>query len=634
MKKSLTILIILALTLLFENSFLKANNTKTCICNFNTLIPSTKYKGKYTPTAIQIWNVTWSGSNNDYGEGVFVYGDYIYVVGYTNSSGAGGYDICLLKYDLNGNKIWNTTWGGNDNDCGWDIFVYGDYIYVVGYTDSFGAGEWDICLLKYDLNGNKIWNTTWGGSNYDTGYSVFVYGDYIYVVGYTYSFGAGNADVCLLKYDLNGNKIWNTTWGGSGGDFGYGVFVYNDYIYAVGLTSSFGAGGVDACLLKYDLDGNKIWNTTWGGNDADHGYGVFVYNDYIYIAGDTSSFGAGGYDISLLKYDSDDDGDGLSNHEEEVIGSDPLHTDTDNDGLDDYEEAVVYTTNPACNDSDGDGLSDYEEILVYFTNATNADSDSDGLSDGDEVSYDSNPLLNDTDSDGLGDYEEVVTYGTNASNSDTDGDGLSDGAEVNIYDTNPTDDDTDDDGMLDGWEAQYGLDPLLDDSSGDLDGDGLTNLGEYHYNTDPTDNDTDDDGMADGWEMIYYFDPNNSSDADSDADADGLSNLQEFQLGTDPRNSDSDEDGWSDGDEIQAGTDPLDSNSYPSTSTTSTTSSTTVISSISTGGIDILGDKIVFVLVVFVIVIVALAIVLTMSGAKRRERIKALKSLAERRYKV
>ena len=49
------------------------------------------------------------------------------------------------------------------------------------------------------------------------------------------------------------------------------------------------------------------------------------------------------------------------------------------------------------------------------------------------------------------------------------------------------DDDDDNDGMPDAWENQYGLNPLIDDASGDLDGDGWSNLKEYERGTDPDD---------------------------------------------------------------------------------------------------------------------------------------------------
>jgi hypothetical protein len=151
----------------------------------------------------------------------------------------------------------------------------------------------------------------------------------------------------------------------------------------------------------------------------------------------------------------------------------------------------------------------------------------------------------DMDGDGLPDYVETGTgvyvdetdTGTDPDNPDTDGDGLSDGDEVNTYLTDPNDADTDDDGMPDGWEVDNLLDPLADDSSGDPDGDGLTNLDEYAAGTDPNAADTDGDGLEDAEEIDTYL--------------------------TDPIDADTDDDGSLDGAEVARGTDPLDPTSFP-----------------------------------------------------------------------
>lgn len=66
---------------------------------------------------------------------------------------------------------------------------------------------------------------------------------------------------------------------------------------------------------------------------------------------------------------ADDDGDGLSNQEEEKI-----------------------QTNSQQADSDGDNLSDGEEVRTYGTNPRQADSDGDGINDGDEIKNRHNPL--------------------------------------------------------------------------------------------------------------------------------------------------------------------------------------------------------------------------------------------------
>ncbi len=115
---------------------------------------------------------------------------------------------------------------------------------------------------------------------------------------------------------------------------------------------------------------------------------------------------------------------------------------------------------------------------------------------------------------------------------DTDEDGLSDDDEINIYLTNPNNPDTDNDGMPDGWEVFYNLNPLFDDSNGDLDYDDLSNLHEYSNGTNPNDSDSDDDGLSDGDEInIYLTDPN-----DPDTDDDGVSDGEEIEGGFDPKN--------------------------------------------------------------------------------------------------
>lgn len=88
----------------------------------------------------------------------------------------------------------------------------------------------------------------------------------------------------------------------------------------------------------------------------------------------------------------DSDSDGLTDEEENVLGTNPNLIDSDNDGLSDYEEVKTYNTNPLLLDSDGDSLSDYEEVRVYRTDPKNNDSDGDGYLDGAEVKsgYDPN----------------------------------------------------------------------------------------------------------------------------------------------------------------------------------------------------------------------------------------------------
>ncbi len=127
----------------------------------------------------------------------------------------------------------------------------------------------------------------------------------------------------------------------------------------------------------------------------------------------------------------DPDGDGLTNNEEKLIGTDPLNPDTDGDALRDGEEVRKYHTNPLNPDTDGDGLLDGEEVLKYHTDPLNVDTDGDILSDGDEVlKHLTDPLRVDTDADTLSDGDEVLRYRTNPLNPDTDAGTIPDGVEV------------------------------------------------------------------------------------------------------------------------------------------------------------------------------------------------------------
>lgn len=223
---------------------------------------------------------------------------------------------------------------------------------------------------------------------------------------------------------------------------GNGVRDYIEYHFFGGLYDpALHGGGSYTLLIDYlwhrcgcgpeDLNGNGMWDTVehyWGGGGRlltiIHRCGCLPWQE----DGD-----GGGWSILVHHLGGwggleDDDGDGLVNYLEILLGCDPHSDDTDGDGLSDYDEVYVYDTDPLNPDTDGDDLVDGLEI-VYGCNPNLPDTDGDGLLDGLEVGIGSNATLVDTDGDGLTDGHEYGTLRTDPLRRDTDGDGLDDGTD-------------------------------------------------------------------------------------------------------------------------------------------------------------------------------------------------------------
>ena len=103
------------------------------------------------------------------------------------------------------------------------------------------------------------------------------------------------------------------------------------------------------------------------------------------------------FTVTLLNEVEDLDGDGFE---------DAFDPDIDGDGLSNQDEALA-GTDPSLEDTDEDELSDGEE-MTFETNPLADDSDEDGLTDGTEIGIGTNPLAKDTDGDGFDDQQEVL----------------------------------------------------------------------------------------------------------------------------------------------------------------------------------------------------------------------------------
>jgi hypothetical protein len=249
------------------------------------------------------------GKNDDGGVSLIQTSDGGYVItGGTESFGAGGEDVYVVKLDANGNLQWTKTIGGPESEEGVSLIQTSDGGYAIaGLTQSFGAGEDDVYVVKLDANGNLQWTTTIGGKREDGGFSLIQTSDGGYAIaGYTFSFGAGEADVYVVKLNANGKLQWTKTIGGPEIDWGYSLIQTSDSGYAIaGETESFGAGKIDVYVVKLDAKGNLQWTKTIGGPSVESGSSLIQTSDGGYaITGVTFSFSAESGKVYLVKLDA------------------------------------------------------------------------------------------------------------------------------------------------------------------------------------------------------------------------------------------------------------------------------------------------------------------------------------------
>jgi hypothetical protein len=201
-----------------------------CLIAVLSLIISTLNIPAYSET----WEKTYGGGGTDQGRSVQQTTDGGYIIaGWTNSIGAGNYDVYIIKTDNIGNQVWAKAFGGIGSDMAHKIKQTSDGGYIiVGETESFGQGKEytpDVWLIKIDSSGNKQWDQTFGGNEEDVGYDVeqTFDGGYI-IVGGSYSFANGRR-VYVIRTQANGNLMWQKT-------FDLGGINHNGYASCIQKT--------------------------------------------------------------------------------------------------------------------------------------------------------------------------------------------------------------------------------------------------------------------------------------------------------------------------------------------------------------------------------------------------------------
>ncbi len=248
-----------------------------------------------------------SGDESGYNVQQTTDGGFI-IIGNSDVFGAGLWDIYLIKTNSSGDVLWTKTYGGTDQDYGYSVqqTTDGGYILAGVRNNPFGFDN-DLYLIRTNSTGDTLWTKIYGAGNHDEGYSVLQTSDGGFIVaGTTVSFGSGNSDVYLIKTNSDGDTLWTKTYGGTNADYCYEIQKTTDGGYIlIGESLSFGAGVWNAYLIKIDGDGTVTWSKTYGGASITYMRSVQQTTDGGYIlGGSTNNFGAGGFDMYLVKTDS------------------------------------------------------------------------------------------------------------------------------------------------------------------------------------------------------------------------------------------------------------------------------------------------------------------------------------------
>lgn len=269
------------------------------------------YIVKINDSGIIQWEKNFGGSEKEVAQSLTNSHDGgIIITGVTKSFSMGEEDLFIFKTTLDGDSVWFKTYGTSGNDGGYRIKPTSDGGYIIA-----GIYNWsDIWLIKIDDEGDSLWTSVIGGSDFEEGLDVQETADGGYIIaGSTASFGAGQLDALLVKTDSLGNVEWQKTYGGTGYDEGRRLIINNSSEYVLmGNTDSGSPGEFNYLIVWIDLNGNTIRTRTYGGAGEDRCYDIIsIGEEYLLIAASNFTPATDG-DASLLLIRSGNEPSGIN----------------------------------------------------------------------------------------------------------------------------------------------------------------------------------------------------------------------------------------------------------------------------------------------------------------------------------
>lgn len=237
-------------------------------------------------------------------------GGYI-ITGYTSTSPTNvHYDLYLIKTDVNGHKLWDKKYGGSQREKGFAVQPTTDGGYIVaGSTYSYGAGSFDVYLVKTDANGDSLWTKFYGDTGLDEARSIQQASDQGYFIfGSTRKASTTTtshfSDMYLIRTDLNGDTLWTKKYGtDSTSDYGRFISPTSDGGY---IMTGYDHTNADVRLIKIDSSGQTLWAKSHSALAPLKGNEVYETRDSGYIISGHTAFSGFAHHL-LIKTDSNGD---------------------------------------------------------------------------------------------------------------------------------------------------------------------------------------------------------------------------------------------------------------------------------------------------------------------------------------
>lgn len=256
-----------------------------------------------------VWTKHYGSNEWDFANSMDTCADGGFIMaGKTYDTGNAFSDILIVKTDADGNELWQKKIGGNKDDVANSIISLVDGYILCGTTESIGAGGKDIYVVKVDLNGNVIWERTLGGAEDDVGESILLdyFNSVLIIGGNTKSYGIPqNFNFLLQKIDLDGTII-NSNF----------ISTVNSNYYLKDITLKTNGNIVicgdvdffnstDYMLLEYTNSFDFVVGTTYGAFYQESSNAIISTSDGgICSIGFTKSFASGMDNVYLVKCDT------------------------------------------------------------------------------------------------------------------------------------------------------------------------------------------------------------------------------------------------------------------------------------------------------------------------------------------